>query len=105
MDIQSIIIALLPSLCVSIIMALFNRRQSKRDAAIRERDARRVEAEHVQVSLLVATAKLSYAIAMAMKRGTPNGEVEEGVEQYKEAIIAFKQFERKLVAQNGAEFE
>ena len=100
---ETIIMALLPSLCVSIIMALFNRKQSKRDEAAREREAQRSESEGVQLAMLVATAKLSYAVAMAWKRGEPNGEVEDGIEQYREAMTAFKRFERKLVAKSGME--
>ena len=57
----------------------------------------------MQLALLVATAKLSYAVAMAWKRGEPNGEVEDGIEQYREAMTAFKRFERKLVAKSGME--
>ena len=100
---ETIIMALLPSLCVSIIMALFNRKQSTRDEAARERETQRSESEGVQLALLVATAKLSYAVAMAWKRGEPNGEVEDGIEQYREAMTAFKRFERKLVAKSGME--
>ena len=40
---------------------------------------------------------------MAAKRGAPNGEVEDGVEQYREAMRAFKRLERKLVARNNSE--
>ena len=100
---ETIIMALLPSLCVSIIMALFNRKQSKRDEEALEREAQRCESERVKLALLVATAKLSYAVAMAWKRGEPNGEVEDGIEQYREAMMEFKQFERKLVAKSGME--
>ena len=103
MGVWEIIQAALPSLLVGVVMALFNRGQKKRDAATREREAARLEAENVQVSLLVASAKLSYALAMAVKRGAPNGEVEDGVEQYREAMKAFKRLERKLVAQNNSE--
>lgn len=103
MEVWEIIQAALPSLLVGVVMALFNRGQKKRDAATREREAARLEAENVQVSLLVASAKLSYALAMAAKRGAPNGEVEDGVEQYREAMKAFKRLERKLVAQNNSE--
>lgn len=103
MEVWEIIQAALPSLLVAVVMALFNRGQKKRDAATREREAARLEAENVQVSLLVASAKLSYALAMAVKRGAPNGEVEDGVEQYREAMKAFKRLERKLVAQNNSE--
>ena len=99
----SVVQAALPSLLVSVVMAVFGRKQKKRDAATREREAERLEAENVQVSLLVASAKLSYALAMAAKRGAPNGEVEDGVEQYREAMKAFKRLERKLVAQNNSE--
>lgn len=99
----SVVQAALPSLLVSIVMAVFGRRQKKRDVATREREAERLEAENVQVSLLVASAKLSYALAVAIKRGAPNGEVEDGVEQYREAMKAFKRLERKLVAQNNSE--
>jgi len=102
-DIQTLIIALLPSLCVSLIMACFTRQQRKRDERDKEREQRRVEAENVQVVLLVATAKLAYALAMAIKRGTPNGEVEEGIRQYQEAMRDFKRFERHLVAKSGVE--
>ncbi len=100
---ETIIMALLPSLCVSIIMALYNRKQSKRDEAALEREEQRCESERVKLALLVATAKLSYAVAMAWKRGEPNGEVEDGIEQYREAMMEFKQFERKLVAKSGME--
>ena len=95
--------AALPSLLVATVMALFNRSQKKRDADARERETARLEAESVQVSLLVASAKLSYALAMAVKRGAPNGEVEDGVEQYREAMKAFKKFERHLVAKTNSE--
>lgn len=93
-----ILLALLPSLCVSLVMALYNRRQSKRYKDAQARETLRAEAEAVQVSLLVSTAKLSYALAMAAKRGAANGEVEDGITQYQEAMKAFKKFERKLVA-------
>lgn len=99
----SVVQAALPSLLVSVVMAVFGRKQKKRDAATREREAERLEAENVQVSLLVASAKLTYAVAMAYKRGEPNGEMEDGIEQYRESMKAFKRLERKLVAQNNSE--
>lgn len=103
MSVSDIIQAALPSLLVSVVMAIFSLRLKKRDAASREREAARLDAENVQVSLLVAAAKLSYALAVAVKRGAPNGEVEDGIEQYKEAMRAFKKLERHLVAQANSE--
>ena len=103
MDVWEIVQAALPSLLVSVLMTVFSPRQHRREAALREREAERLEAENVQVSLLVASAKLSYALAVAVKRGAPNGEVEDGVEQYREAMRAFKRLARKLVARNNSE--
>lgn len=96
--VADIILALLPSLCVSIIMAIYNYLQAKRYKDAQARESLRAEGESLQVSLLVSTAKLSYAVAMAVKRGAANGEVEDGIAQYQEAMREFKKFERKLVA-------
>lgn len=103
MTLETLTPLMLPSLCVSIIMFLFNRRQAKRDDAAREHETRRRRSEGVQLALMLASAKLSYANAMALKRGKPNGEVEEGIEQYKTAMAAFKAFERELVTDNNIE--
>lgn len=91
--------AILPSLIVGIIMALWNRREKKRDQDRQKIEANRIKSERLRISLLLAAAKLSYATAMAMKRGYANGEVEAGVEQYQKAMRDFKEFERELVAE------
>lgn len=91
--------AVLPGLVVGVVMGVFSRQQKLRDQKNDENDLQRKRSEQIRISLLVASAKLSYAVAMAVKRGKPNGEIEEGVDQYKEAIIAFKQFERELLAE------
>lgn len=91
--------AILPSLIVSIIMVLWNRREKKRDQDRQKIEANRIKSERLRISLLLAAAKLSYATAMAMKRGYANGEVEAGVEQYQKAMRDFKEFERELVAE------
>ena len=97
MTAQGFLIAMLPSLVVGIFMAIFNAQQKKREERAEEKEKLREEADTCRLSLMLATAKLSYAVAMAMKRGTPNGEIEEGVEQYERAKERFKEFERKLV--------
>ena len=102
MDILTLIQAVLPSLCVSVLMMVFNRRQGMADAAARQEEALRRDSEQVQLELLLASAKLSYAVAMAIKNGHPNGEVEEGVEQYRRSMERFKQFERSLVVEKSA---
>lgn len=95
--------AVLPGILTGVVLAWWNRKQKERDQENEEKELQRRRSEEVRISLLVAAAKLSYAVAMAVKRGRPNGEIEEGIEQYKEAIIAFKRFERELVAEKSAD--
>lgn len=97
MTLQEFILAIMPSIFVGIVMAIYNKKQSQRDDDAKEREELRIEGENVRLNLLLSANKLSYAVAMAIKRGTPNGEVEEGIEQYKTAMEEFKRFERKLV--------
>lgn len=99
MTITALLWAILPSLIVGIIMALWNRRDKKRAQAMQRIEDNRLKSERLRISLLLAAAKLSYATAMAMKRGYANGEVEAGVEQYQKAMRDFKEFERELVAE------
>lgn len=84
-------------------MMIFNRQQTNRDKKTAAIAADKRNSERVQLCLLLAAAKLSYAVAMALKYGHPNGEVEEGVDQYKAAMAEFKKFERDLVAERSSE--
>lgn len=97
----SVVEAALPSLLVGVVLAGFNRARSRRDAEREAQEKGRSEEELVKLSLLVAAAKLSYAVAMAYKRGEPNGEMEDAIGQYREAMTAFKRLERKLVAERA----
>lgn len=87
-----------PSLIVGITMALWNNRQNKANADQKKREDLRYKSEILRIDLLVATAQLSYATAVALKRGYANGEVEEGVKAYNSAITKFREFERSLIA-------
>lgn len=93
-----IFFALLPSLLVSLYMALFNRKMSQKDKYNESFDAARRESDQLKLSLLLATAQLSYAVAVGLKRGEMNGEVEVGIEQYNEALKKFREFERIQVS-------
>ena len=94
--------AFLPSLTVGVVLALYNRKQKKRDDRASQREAERVESERLRISLLSATAQLSYAVTMALKRGSTNGEVEPAVEQYEKAMREFRAFEQKQLAKYSA---
>ena len=85
MTIEALFVAVLPSLCVSVAMAVFNARQKKREEENKAQAAARRKESLLSLEMQMATAKMSYAVAMAMKRGHANGEVEEAIEAYEEA--------------------
>ena len=89
---ESLIYAIAPSLLVGVIMALFNRRQRHRDAQMDARSEARKRETLLALDLQMATAKLSFATAMAIKRGNPNGEIEEGVDAFESAKKRYLEF-------------
>lgn len=88
--------AVVPSIFCSIVLALFNRKQSRKDAAVEQRAAARKKESLLSLELNMANAKLSYAVAMAIKRGSPNGEVEEAIDAYDAAKKKYFEFLDKL---------
>ena len=94
--------ACVPSLIVGVTMAQWNKQQKKRDDERRENEKERIKSEKLRISLLLATAQMSYAVAMAIKRGAPNGEIEAGIDQYENAMQKFREFEREQIAKNSA---
>jgi hypothetical protein len=89
---------ILPALLVAYITRRYTKKQEKRDKATEEAETKRKLNERIQVTLLVATAKLTYAAAMSIKRGTAVDELDEKIADYTKAIKDFRDFERNLVA-------
>lgn len=89
---ETFIAAILPSLCVSVIMAVFNSRQKKREKAADERAEARKKESLLALEMQMSTAKLAYATAMALKRGHANGEVEEGIDAYEDSRKKYLHF-------------
>lgn len=101
MTVEALIQTLLPSLIVSIVMLIFTRRLNRQDADGKRRDDRHARSERLQVTLLVATAKLSQACAIAQRDGKTNGEMADALAEYKKAMEAFRDFERDLIADSN----
>lgn len=79
-------------------MAWFNKKQAARDKAIEHRAEARKRESFLAMELQFATAKLAYAVAMAHKRGEPNGEIEDGIEAYAAAKAKYRAFLREQAA-------
>lgn len=93
----SLIVGLIPSIIATSVAFYWQRAQRKRDEKVEGRAKARRTADKLSLDLQMATAKLAYAVAMAIKRGTPNGEVEEGIEAYETALEQYRQFEREQI--------
>lgn len=87
--------AIAPGIIVGIVLAVWNKKQNKRANAESEKEVNEKRKDSLVISLLVATAELSYATTMAIKRGSPNGEVEVAVKRYNKAMDKFREFERE----------
>lgn len=70
-------------------------RKEAHDKAQRERDAAKFDQECLQLEIMMADAKLSYAIVAAIKRGSPNGEIEDALNDYKRAHERYNLFLKK----------
>lgn len=86
------LLGLLPAIITGSVLFYFQRKVKKRDGEVeRLADARRKES-FLHLKLLNANIELSYAVAMAVKRGESNGEIEEAIKAYNEAKKEYQVF-------------
>lgn len=83
---------LLQLIATAFITNRLNKKLAERDEKQKEIEKARLEYEVVMLEVTDASAKLSYALAMAIKRGSPNGEVEAGIDAYQKAMTNKTQF-------------
>lgn len=91
-EIVAFVLGLLPSIIAGIVAFYVQRGQKRRDAHFEERSKARKRESLLSLELTMASAKLSYACAMALKRGCANGEVEDAVKDYDKAKHAYYEF-------------
>lgn len=99
-EITAFLLGLLPSVIASGAAFYLQRAQKKRDQKIERQAEARKNESLLNLEVTMAAAKLSYACAMAIKRGEPNGEVEEGVEAYETAKAAYYHFINEQAAEH-----
>lgn len=90
--------AVVPSIIVSVVMAIWNKKQKDAENKKKEEEKIVEKGRNLQISLLVATSSLAYAVGMAVKRGHANGELDFAIEEYNKAISDFREYERELVS-------
>lgn len=83
---------LLQIIATAVITNRLNKKMGERDKKQEEIEKARLEYEVTMLEVTDASAKLSYALAMAIKRGSPNGEVEAGIDAYNKAMTNKTQF-------------
>ena len=89
------IIAIAQTAFISMLVFYLQRKQKNSDAKAEERAKAIKEETLLQLEMSMANNKLSYALAMAVKNGKHNGEVEEAVEAYEKAKKNFYKFMNK----------
>ena len=99
--IENIIGAIAPGIIVGVVLFYWETRQRKNAAHAKQQNELQVEGDMLRLDLEVATAQLSYAVAMAVKRGHANGEMEAAIAKYETAMDKFRKFERKQMAMNS----
>ena len=90
--------SIIPSVAVALFMFYFERRMKKQDDISSAISAARKEECLLGLELQMAGNKMSYATAMALKRGYANGEVEEAIEAYEPAKKKYIDFMNKQAA-------
>lgn len=86
------IIPIAQTVFVSMLVFYFERKQKISDEKAEERAKAIKEETILQLEMSMANNKLSYATAMAIKRGKANGEVEEAIEAFEQAKRNYYKF-------------
>lgn len=92
MDIFEKVLVYVFAIAQSVIGGLILYRIKKNDEKAQEAQKIKEEGELLNLEMTAANGKLSYACAMALKRGKANGEVEDAVKAYEEAKVKYYDF-------------
>lgn len=86
------ILGIASPILVGIFLYYFQRKQDRRDKDNAECVEARRKESLLSLDMTMAAADLSYATAIALKRGHANGEVEDGVKTYEKAKESYRKF-------------
>lgn len=88
----TIILAVVQTILAAIITHSIKKRIDAKAELEHAREAMRQKRDELLLHITMADADLSYAVVAAIKRGSPNGEIEKAVERYKKAMEAYTDF-------------
>ena len=88
----TIILALVQTVLAAIITHSIKKRIDAKAELEHAREAMRQKRDELLLHITMADADLSYAVVAAIKRGSPNGEIEKAVEKYNKAMEAYTDF-------------
>jgi len=87
------------SFLTALLLFYFQRQQRRRDERAARQAERRKRESLLSLEMMSASNQLGYALAMAVQRGRPNGEVETALAAYNEARAAYDHFKAELAAE------
>lgn len=92
---QQVVYGIIQTAVLGMAVFYLKRSQDKRDKKSTAHLAAQKQSELLQLEMIWANNKLSYACAMALKRGHANGEVEDALLTYGEAKEKYEKFLRQ----------
>ena len=88
----TIILAFVQTVLAAIITHSIKKRIDAKAELEHAREAMRQKRDELLLHITMADADLSYAVVAAIKRGSPNGEIEKAMDKYNEAMNAYTDF-------------
>ena len=88
----TIILAFVQTVLAAIITHSIKKRIDAKAELEHAREAMRQKRDELLLHITMADADLSYAVVAAIKRGSPNGEIEKAMDKYNEAMSAYTDF-------------
>lgn len=88
----TIILAVVQTVLAAIITHSIKKRIDAKAELEHAREAMRQKRDELLLHITMADADLSYAVVAAIKRGSPNGEIEKAMDKYDEAMNAYTNF-------------
>lgn len=96
---SAVFLSVLQTAAVSMMIYFWQRKVAKRDRCAQTQAQARKRESLLSLNMQYATAQLSYATAVALERGSVNGEVKAGKAAYEAAKTEYERFLQEQTAE------